>query len=251
MKVFLQHFRIAVASYGKAFRFITHHRLWGYVLIPAAVYLLVYSGLFILLFSYTTLLSDPLSHWVHADTVQGAWGDFLRGALRWLVRILLFFVYFKLFRYLILILSSPALALMAERTQEILTDTSLPFNRQQFVKDVWRGIRLSFRNLLVEWLVTLPLYVLLLVPVLDFFVGILILCIESYFVGFSMMDYRNEFHRLSGRDSRQLIRQNRGVAVGIGLVFTLSLAIPVAGVLLAPALAVVAAALAMERVLAK
>ncbi len=250
MKAFFQHLFVAIASYGRAFRFLSQHRLWKYVFIPALIYLLIYGGLLVLIFAESHWLSDLLAHWLHADTVQGGWGDFLTGAVNWIVRALLFLLYFKLFRYIILILAAPAMAMLAERTQEILTGISHPFDRQQFIRDVWRGIRLSLRNLLVEWLLTIPLYFLLLVPVLNFFVSILILCIESYFVGFSMIDYRNEFRRMSGRESRQLVRSHRGLAVGIGLVFTLSLAIPIAGVLLAPMLAVVAAALAVERVLA-
>lgn len=248
MKTFLKKFFIAVYSYVQAFSFISRHGLWKFILIPAAIYLLVYSVLLGLILWHTNLLSDPLTHWIHADTISDFWGNVLKGALSWLVRILIFLLYFKLFRYIILILSAPALALTAERTQEIITGITYPFDRKQFVSDVWRGIQLSIRNLLVEWLITIPLYFLLLIPVVDFFIGIGILLIESYFVGFSMIDYRNEFLRMSGRESRQLIHQNKGIAIGIGLVFSVSLLVPFAGVLLAPTLAIVAAALAMEKI---
>ncbi|MDJ1506477.1 EI24 domain-containing protein [Xanthocytophaga agilis] len=247
MKAFLRKMLAAIYAYAQTFSFINRHRLWKLVLIPAIIYLLIYGALLTVIILNTNLLSDPLAHWIHADTLSGPLGNLARGVVSWLVRALVFILYFKLFRYIVLILSSPAIALMAEKTQEILTGVTHPFDRKQFIQDVWRGIRLSIRNLLTEWFITIPLYFLLFIPVVDFFIGIAILLIESYFVGFSMMDYRNEFLRMSGRDSRLLIQRNKSIAIGIGLIFSLFLAIPFLGALVAPMLAVVAAALVMEQ----
>jgi CysZ protein len=66
-----------------------------------------------------------------------------------------------------------------------------------------------------------------------------------------MIDYRNEFRRLSAGESNRIIKQHRGLAIGNGLAFNLLLLIPVLGVLLAPPLGAVAAGIAANQVLDK
>lgn len=234
-------------AYFQAFRFIKQHRLWAYVLIPALLNVLIFAGFGAAVWQS----SGRLSAWLidltgvgnltgEAETIAG----WLIGAI---VKVISFFVYFKFFRYTILLLSAPALALIAEKTQEILTGVTHPFSFRQLLHDVLRGLGITLRNLLIELSLTIPLYLLALVPVITPFATVLILGIESYFVGFSMIDYRNEYHRLSARESRRFVNQRKGLAIGNGLAFNLLLFIPVLGVLVAPPLGAIAAALAVKR----
>jgi CysZ protein len=114
-----------------------------------------------------------------------------------------------------------------------------------------RGLGITLKNLIKELAFTLPLYLLALIPLITPFSTLAILLIESYFVGFSMIDYRNEFRRLSAGESNRIIKQHRGLAIGNGLAFNLLLLIPVLGVLLAPPLGAVAAGIAANQVLDK
>jgi CysZ protein len=70
--------------------------------------------------------------------------------------------------------------------------------------------------------------------------------IESYFYGFSMMDYSCERHRLNMSESIHFIRQHRGMAIGNGMVFYLFMLIPILGWMLAPSYAVIAATIDLQ-----
>jgi CysZ protein len=56
-----------------------------------------------------------------------------------------------------------------------------------------------------------------------------------------MIDYTNERYKLSVSESISFIRKNKGLAIGNGFIFALIFAIPVAGMLVAPIVAVIAA----------
>jgi CysZ protein len=245
----LKELKTGFTTYFQAISFINRNRLWLYILIPALINLLIFVGGGTLLWNYTNKLSAWFIDLVGVDTLAGTLGNVLEWIMAAIVKLISFFIYFKFYRYAVLFLSAPALALIAERTQEILTGISHPFKLSQLVHDIFRGMGITLKNLLLELLLTIPLYILALIPLIAPVAGFLILCIESYFVGFSMIDYRNEFRRLSALQSRLLIRRHKGMAIGNGIAFNLMLVIPVAGVLFAPALGAVAASLAAEQLI--
>jgi CysZ protein len=238
-----------IGSYSKAISFISTHKLWLYVIIPAIINLLIFFALGTLLWEFSGMLSRWLIDSTGADNITGILGNILEWMVAVLAKLITFLLYFKFYRYTILLLSAPALALIAEKTQEILTGHSYPFQVKQLIHDIFRGLAITLKNLLLELMLTIPLYLLAFIPIITPIAGLLVLCIESYFVGFSMLDYRNEFRRLSAAQSQVLIRQHKGLAIGNGLIFNLILAIPFAGVLLAPPLSVVAAGLAAYQVI--
>ena len=73
-----------------------------------------------------------------------------------------------------------------------------------------------------------------------------ILILESYFMGYSMADYRNEYHKLSSKESRKLINNYVGLVIGNGMFFNLFLLIPVIGILAAPVFALIASGLSIN-----
>lgn len=239
----------SIAAYPKAITFIHTHGLWWYVIIPAIINLFIFLGLGTVIWEYSGVISAWLIDLTGVDNIAGRFGDILEWLVAALIKVISFLVYFKIYRYTILLLSAPALALIAEKTQEILTGNSHPFQFGQLMHDIFRGLGITLKNLFFELLLTIPLYVLAFIPIITPVAGILIFCIESYFVGFSMIDYRNEFRRLSAAQSQQLIRHHKGLAIGNGLVFNLILLIPVVGVLFAPSLAAVAGGLAASQVI--
>jgi CysZ protein len=250
MRIF-QEFFIGLGAYTQAVTFIGQHRLWRFLIIPAlinlAVFLLIGAGIW----TTSALLSEWLIDWTNLDQLTGFWGKLLRTTFFILVKIIAFLLYYKLYRYTVLLVSAPALAMVAEKTQEIVTGITHPFSVAQLLKDMWRGIGISLRNLCMELLLTVPLYLLAFIPFLTPFVAVLILGIESYFVGFSMIDYRNEYRRIPANESIRLINFHKGLAIGNGLVFNLLLTIPLVGVLVGPSLAVVAGGLASEKVITR
>ena len=86
------------------------------------------------------------------------------------------------------------------------------------------------------------------VPILAVLAPFLIYIVESYYFGFAMLDYRNEFMLISAKKSRILINQHKGLVLGIGSMFNFMLFVPFLGVLVAPVLSVVAGGLAFNEV---
>lgn len=171
--------------------------------------------------------------------------DYLLSAILWVV---FYFILHKTIKYAVLILMSPVMALISERTEEVLTGNKYPFEWAQFAKDVWRGVRIATRNFFIEtfiiaglWILNVLAYFFLgpfatIISLATFVGGFLI---SSYFWGFSTMDYTNERRKMKVHESIAFIRKNKGIAVGNGLIFALFLEIPLLGAYLGPVFATV------------
>ena len=83
------------------------------------------------------------------------------------------------------------------------------------------------------------LFLLSFIPVIGFFTGITLFIISAYFYGFAFIDYTNERRRLTVKQSVHFIRENKGMAVGNGVVFALAMFIPFCGTTIAGFVAIV------------
>lgn len=238
----------AFKAYQKALKFSNDNNLWVYYLIPALCNLLIFSTLSYGFYVFGNYMIEWVTALLPQEKIEGFWLTLINFFVKALVYVTLFLVYLKTYRYVVLILLSPALAMLAEKVQEISQNLpSRPFNPRHLMADVVRGIRISLRNMTIEISLTILLSVIgLLLGFLSPFTTIAIILIESYFLGFSMIDYRNEFMRIDAEDSQKIIWKHKGFATGIGFVCTLLLFIPILGVLFAPLLAVVAAGLGIN-----
>jgi CysZ protein len=162
-----------------------------------------------------------------------------------MIRLLLLFFYFSLFKYLFLIIGSPVFAYLSEKTEAILEGRDFPFSFKQLLKDIIRGIRLALRNALWQTVYVVSLLILSFVPVVGWIVPVISVFIECYYYGFSMLDYSCERHRMSPSASIEFIGKHKGLAIGNGLVFYVMHAVPFLGWVLAPAYAVIAATLSL------
>ncbi|ASZ10800.1 EI24 domain-containing protein [Chitinophaga pendula] len=235
----------SVQAYGKAHQFILQHKLWKWILVPGIIYCLLfitgiyfvwgYSGDFVE-FLFNLL---PVKTWI--QDMESSWISFFFILLGFSIRIIFLVLYFSLYKYLFLIVASPLFAYLSEKTEAILQHQDFPFSTSQFMKDIVRGVRLSFRNLLYQTLSLLAIFLLSFIPLVGWITPMIAFFIECYFFGFSMLDYSCERHRLSMKDSILFVKQHRGMAFGNGLVFYLFMFVPVIGWILAPSYAVIAA----------
>jgi len=168
---------------------------------------------------------------------------FLMGEI--MVRLILVLFYFSLFKYLFLIIGSPLFAYLSEKTESIMEGRDFPFSFSQLLRDIFRGIRLALRNVLWQTVFTVSILILSFFPVIGWVTPVIMLFVECYYYGFSMLDYSCERHQLSPSESIEYITKHKGLAIGNGMVFFLMHLIPFAGWMLAPAYAVVAATISM------
>jgi CysZ protein len=246
---------IAIQSYIDAHRFIMKHRLWKWIIIPGILYTLLFiAGMYVFWNSASDAeaflrKSSGLEDWLRKQ--RSEWLNFLFLMISLMLRLVMLLFYFSLFKYLFLIIGSPLFAYLSEKTAAIVEGKDFPFSFKQLAKDSWRGIRLAFRNALWQSVYTFFLFLLSLIPLVGWITPLILLFLECYYYGFSMMDYSCEWNRLSPSASIQFIGRHKGLAIGNGLIFYLMHGVLVVGWILAPAYAVVAATLSLHRVKAQ
>ena len=242
---------IAIQSYFEAHNFIRKHRLWKWIVIPGILYMLLFViGMYFFWQSSNdavTWISQQigLENWLQKQ--RNDWLSFLFVMAGLILRIVLVFFYFSLFKYLFLIIGSPVFAYLSEKTESILEGKDFPFDLKQLLHDVGRGIRLALRNTLWQTVYVVSLLLLSLFPVAGWITPVIALFVECYFYGASMLDYSLERHKLTYTQSVSYISRHKGLAIGNGLMFFLMHGFIIIGWVLAPAYAVVAATLSLHK----
>lgn len=241
---------IAVRSYYKAHLFIQRHRLWKWIIIPGVIYMVLFLVGFYFFMGTSAEVVDFLfekvgvKSWLESHNQSLVKFLFLFGQI--MLQLVLLLLYFSWFKYFFLIVGAPVFAFLSEKTESILLKKDYPFILSKFLKDVWRGIRIAFRNLFWQTLFTISVLLLSLIPVAGWIAPLLSLAIECYYLGFSMLDYTSERRGYSVPDSIDFINKHKGLALGNGILFYLLLAVPVIGWVIAPGYAVVAATLSLQ-----
>lgn len=214
---FLKNMLFGLKSYWKAIKFMIEYRLYWYLGIPAVLMLFIY-----------WLGAKIQSHKFipQTETINKIiWYMFYL-----LIEISIAVLLMKFAKYLVVALLSPLLAKLSEKTENILTGNKYPWNFAQLVSDVKRAMRIIVRNLMWE-------YFFFLIILIVSFIGwedptsspifYLTFVIGFYYYGFAFMDYINERRRLSMDQSISFMRENRGLAIAIGGVYSILILVPV------------------------
>ncbi|MDH5474301.1 MAG: EI24 domain-containing protein [Cyclobacteriaceae bacterium] len=243
---FFYEFNLSIRYYFKAFAFVREHKLWWFLVIPALLNLLAFVFVLYLSWMYSgDLINYFIDKW--GFETEYSWLLWLQILISFVIRLIVILLYIKLFRYIILIFFAPMLAFVSDKVQEISTNKSRPFSIIQFTRDIYRGMAIAIRNLILEFLITLAILGFsIAVPIIAILAPFLIFAVESYFYGFAMIDYRNEYKGINAKESRRLIKHHRGIAFGNGVMFNITLLIPFVGVMFTPVIAVIAAGLAIN-----
>jgi CysZ protein len=110
---------------------------------------------------------------------------------------------------------------------------------------------MAIRNMLIELFFLILAIIIGFIPVIGLFAAILLFFVSAYFYGFSFIDYYNERKRLSIKQSTEIVKKHKGLAISNGGVFALSLLVPFCGsylVLFVSIISVVAATMAMVEI---
>ncbi|MEM1002880.1 MAG: EI24 domain-containing protein, partial [Bacteroidota bacterium] len=156
-----------------------------------------------------------------------------------------------LFKNIIMALSAPFMSPVSEKIEAHLRGTPyIITSKSSFMSQLWRGIRINGRNLIMELLITIPILLLKFIPVVNIFSTVMLFILQAYYAGFGNMDYTLERH-LSYHDSISFVRKNRALAIGNGTGFLLLLLIPFVGVIMVLPFSVTAASVSTVRALNK
>ena len=171
----------------------------------------------------------------------------------------LFWLKIKLLKYFVLAFLGPVMSVISDVTEEKLTGVKRPFSLKKFIREVFRGIRTALLYFFIELFLALLLLVVALVagwvfPVLLPFIApieiIVAFTIGAFFYGAAALDYVWEREDVGAFGSLGMAYKSRRLAIGIGVPFAIWMAIPIVNFTLAPifapALATVAAVLALK-----
>lgn len=240
---------LAIQSFRDAHRFINRHKLWKWIIIPGVLYMLMFgAGVWLFwqtsTFIITTILTETgLKEWLAA--MQDDWWNLLVVLAQVILWLTLLMFYFSIFKYLFLILGAPLFAWLSEKTESAIEGIEFKFSWKALLHDVWRAAKIALRNLMWQCVYMIFIFLLSFVPVVGWAAPVFSLLIECYYFGFSMLDYTCERNRLNAAESIRFIGNHKGLAIGNGIMFFAMHLIPIAGWLLAPSYAVIAATLSI------
>lgn len=245
--IMLTNFFIGLDSWKKAMALIARHGLWGYVLLPGVISLLLAALLLMLGWS----MAGDIGGWMQGIYPENWWGrgivDNAAGVLAFLLTALLLIFTYK---YLVMIVVAPFLGPLSEKVESVLTGKPAPpFSLKHMVRDTMRALRITFRNIIREVIYTLFLLFLQLIPLVGTVVStVMIFLVQAYYAGFGNMDPTLERRAMKVRERVAFVGENRWLAIGNGSLFVLLMFVPLVGWFLAPAIGTVGAtALAIEK----
>jgi CysZ protein len=245
----------AISNSFKGFCLLFEKGLWPYLFYSVGLWLLMWMGSIWLFAEIATQLANYLNQQLNFEEIpdSGAILSFAKPfftgyfslIMAWVFKIIFWFVSSTFTKYLILIVLSPLFALLSESIEEKTNGQNYPFSFHQLMKDIGRGIVMSLRNMMLEYVfIALAFIITLIFPPLVVIIGPLLILVSWYFIGFTMLDYNFERHKMSISESVKFTRKNIGLACGIGLIYTVFMWLPFfLGLMFGPALAVAGATL--------
>ncbi|HEA31505.1 MAG TPA: EI24 domain-containing protein [Leeuwenhoekiella sp.] len=226
----------AINAYRRSFSLINQLALWKYYMIPMAI-------------SFITAVGIGFSAWNFSDDIGAFiaklwiwdWGAQTFATLSTILGgLLVILVGLILYKHIVMALSAPFMSPVSEKIEVHLYGKKHEHRNTSNTGQLWRGIRINLRNLVWELVITLPLLILGLIPVVNFITTPLAFLVQAYYAGFGNMDYTLERH-YTYRESVNFVKQNRALAIGNGIVFMGCLLIPVVGIIIVLPLSATAA----------
>ncbi|ULC59816.1 EI24 domain-containing protein [Flaviramulus sp. BrNp1-15] len=235
----LKNISLGIKAYFGAFSLISKLKLWKFFVIPMLISFLTAIAIFGSAYGLSDNIVDYLT------SVFPSWNQYewIKTTFRIIAGLIIIVIGLILFKHIIMALSAPFMSPVSEKIEAHLTG-SLAHNHRNttFMQQLWRGIKINGRNLLMELLLTIPILLLKFIPIVNIFSTILLFLVQAYYAGFGNMDYTLERH-FKYRESVKFVQKHRGLAIGNGIVFMLMLLIPVVGFILVLPLSVTAATL--------
>jgi len=225
-----------IQAYFGAFQLISKLKLWKYFIIPIAIS--VFTSTLIIVLAYS--LSDNIGHYISSFWKWEFGKDTFEMISTFFSGLFIVVIGLVLYKHIVMALSAPFMSPVSEKIEAHLSEKKHEHRITSFQEQLIRGIRINVRNLLRELLLTLPILLLSIIPVIGIFSTVLLFLMQAYYAGFGNMDYTLERH-FKYKESIQFVKNNKGLAIGNGIVFMLFLLVPVVGVILVLPLSVTAA----------
>ncbi|MEM6964358.1 MAG: hypothetical protein AAF573_06305 [Bacteroidota bacterium] len=238
---FVRDFIQTVKTYREVFQFIIKNKLWkgfaeyswvsNFMLLIGAIISLRFGGI--------------IGNWVDQTAVQGM---SMASVSNLFVETFhegqeLFMM--SGFKYVILILLEVVIFHFARKTLEVLSREVAQATLKDFMAAQVRMFKVVIFSYAMETMFSIIAKMLLSTVGLDVLEVVAVFLIQSFFLGFAVVDNYNEIFEMSIKNSFKFTRQYAGVAIGVGVVIYVLMLVPVIGAVLAPLLGAVTATMVM------
>jgi CysZ protein len=184
-----------------------------------------------------------------SEASDSDWLEILKTGIHWgfilVIKLFVWYILGRYMKYLILILLAPLFAYLSEKTEELVAGKIYPFSLIQFIKDILRGVGITFRNMFIESFIILVASIIgFIFPIISPILLILLFFLNSYFMAFNFFDYVVERKRMNIGKSVRYMRANAMTLIGFGTAYNIVSWIPLLDWVLAPISATAGAVLA-------
>lgn len=216
-----------------SFGYIHRHRL-GYVYLISLCLIVLYTIANMKISGY---VSDYIEMLVDAWLNSMSLPEWLNGTISTtamvITSVICFIAIATLGGSIIMILLSPLFSHIAEKVTSNITGNTYPFKTKVFLYQIWRGIRISLRNIVLQYAIIIVLFIFSFVPALGWFCNIAIFFVNAFFYGFTLMDYAFEVKMMTIKRSAEFANANKLLLIGLGLSFSMCMFLPIVGMYLA------------------
>lgn len=203
----------------------------------------IYSGLIgLLLFGfaiYIVTLVAPLISGLAGSLIPWNIG-WISSVTGWISYLFSGAAFIFIFKYLMLIMTSPLMSALSEKVEKEITGTNQSRGVVvHIIPDLIRSLRINLRNIIREMFFLLILFALSFLPIIGIITTVLGIIIQGFYAGWGNVDFWAERH-LSYNETVRYMKQNKGMLIGNGIVYIFLISIPVVGVFFGPPLATIA-----------
>lgn len=232
---FFNDIKIAASDYSAGLKLMSELKLWKFTLVPALIAL----GLAALFLWGGWYFATDIGAYIAQIWPFEFGASVFRSLSNFIGGLSVVVVGFFSFKHLLMALCGPFMSPIAQKIEDHLNGEEVAVE-VGFITSFIRSIRINLRLIIIELLVSIPLMLMSLIPMLNIVSTILLFYASAYFTGFGAMDYSLERH-MKTAESVKFVRANKGIAAGNGLIFNLILLIPVLGLLVVLPLSTAAA----------
>lgn len=232
-------------GYLKAFQVIEDAKLKKFYFLPGIISLV----LFFIFYWVSTRISFSFYGYFEKVLKVQNYVSLAKILIKILVWIIGFLIYFLLYKSFTLIVLSPILGYVSEKTEVSYTGKEFQFTFKDNMRFIWRGIKVACRSLLVELLCLGIIVLMSFIPILNILTPLLLFVLQSYFTGASLVDYTLERKKYNSMESYRFLSKHFFFTTVNGIIFTLLLLIPVLGFFVAPLISTVGSTISMINLL--
>lgn len=211
-------------------------------------YLMTAIGISVVLFGLLAWTTNLFSQWFSSlltSWIPWEWSG-ESTLYHWFIQILTFLLLFGVYKYIALGVLAPVMSLLSEKLEIVISPDKKKPASSGLIKGTIRGIRVNIVNLGKEFMYTILLLLLSLIPGAALITTPLIFAVQCYYAGYGVMDFYLE--RYAGfSTSNRIVQREKWFALSTGVFFVLLFTIPFIGLILAPLSGTISATLYMEK----